>query len=259
MNTSLYCNFVAFYTIAHKEWARVIRIWMQTLIPPVITTALYFVIFGRVIGQNMPAIHGYDYIAYIFPGLVIMSMLTNSYNNVATSFFTSKIQREIEAILVSPMSSVTIVVGYAMGGILRGLLVGIVVFFVGYLFTTVPIVHPISFIVTIIFTTTLFSLGGLINGIYSRKPDDVAMFSTFIITPLTYLGGVFYSVNSLGEPWSTISKFNPLTYVINAFRYSMLGVSDLPIGVALMAIIVVTLIAFFFACHLMAKSKSLRG
>lgn len=254
----LFINLIGFLTIAEKEIRRVLRIWIQTLIPPVITTTLYFVIFGQLIGQFLPPIDGYDYITYIFPGLVVMAMLTSAYNNVVSSFFSSKMQRETEELLISPLSEWIIVLGYVAGGVLRGLLVGAVVFTVGFLFTTVPVAHPLLFILTTLLTTSLFAIGGFINGVFAKKPDDVSLFSTFILTPLTYLGGVFYSISLLPHHWQIIAQFNPLLYVVNAFRYSMLDVSDMPIGIALSTLTLITLIALWFAVYLARYSKGLR-
>lgn len=259
MKQSFNKSCVEFYTIANKEAHRFLRIWMQTLIPPVITTTLYFVIFGNFLGKNIPNIHGVSYMNFIVPGLIMMSVMTASYINVVSSFFSARFQRHIDEIMVSPTSNIVLLCGYLSGGILRGLLIGIIVGLVSIFFTHLHIQHGGLMFFIIVLTAVLFSLAGFINGLFARKFDDISLVPTFILTPLTYLGGVFYSVNLLPSFWQQVSKFNPLWYMINAFRYSFLGVSDLGIGHALSVMITVTIAFFVLALILLYKGIGLRN
>lgn len=224
---------IAFYTILRKEVVRFMRIWPQTLFPPIITQSLYFIIFGKFIGSQIREINGISYMAFIVPGLVMMAVINNSFVNVAGSFFSSKFQRSVEELLVSPVRNSVIVAGYAVGGMLRGIIVGILVFVVSIFFTQ-PKLHNFFIIMAfVVLTATVFALGGLVNGILARKFDDVSIVPTFILIPLTYLGGVFYSVESLPEFWQTVSKFNPILYMVNGFRYGFYGFSDVNIFISL--------------------------
>ena len=229
----------AFATIVRKELIRVLRIWLQTLLPPAITMTLYFLIFGKLIGSQIGNIENFTYMQFIVPGLIMMSVITNSYNNVVSSFFMAKFQKNIEELLVSPVSSYTIVSGYVIGGTFRGILVGIIVTLVSLFFTTLQI-HNLFIICAVIFlTSVLFSLAGFTNAIFAKNFDDISIVPTFILTPLTYLGGVFYSISMLPEVWRGISKANPILYMVNAFRYGFLGVSDINIYLSF------TLVGFF--------------
>ena len=232
---------------------------MQTLIPPVITTALYFVIFGKFIGRNIPSIHGVNYMSFIVPGLIMMSVMTASYINVVSSFFSARFQRHIDEIMVSPTSNMVLLCGYLSGGVLRGLLIGVIVGLVSIFFTHLQIKHVGLMFFIIVLTAVLFSLAGFINGLFARKFDDIGVIPTFVLTPLTYLGGVFYSVNLLPPFWQQASKFNPLWYMINAFRHSFLGVSDLDIGYALFVMVTVTVAFFVLALILLYKGIGLRN
>ncbi|MEM7180277.1 MAG: ABC transporter permease [Spirochaetota bacterium] len=219
----------AFATIVRKELIRVLRIWLQTLLPPAITMTLYFLIFGKLIGSQIGNIENFTYMQFIVPGLIMMSVITNSYNNVVSSFFMAKFQKNIEELLVSPVTSFTIVSGYVIGGTFRGILVGIIVTLVSLFFTTLQI-HNLFIICAVIFlTSVLFSLAGFTNAIFAKSFDDISIIPTFVLTPLTYLGGVFYSISMLPEVWRGISKANPILYMVNAFRYGFLGVSDINI------------------------------
>jgi ABC-2 type transport system permease protein len=223
---------IAFVTTVRREVHRVVRIWPQTLLPPVITTVLYFIIFGPILGSRIGEMEGYTYLQYVTPGLVMMAVLTNSYQNVVSSFFGAKFQSHIEEMLVSPMSSQSILLGYAVGGVFRGLVIGAIVGVVALLFADLPIVHPILTVAVAVLTSVAFSLGGFINAMVARNFDDISIVPTFVLTPLTMLGGVFYSVSLLSEPWRTISYANPILYMVNAFRFGILGRSDMPIAVA---------------------------
>ena len=225
-------NLVALLTIARREINRILRIWAQTLVPPAITMTLYFLIFGSLIGSRIGDMGGYDYMDFIVPGLVMMSIIQNSYGNISSSFFSAKFGRHIEEMLVSPMPNWVILGGYVAGAVLRGLLVGVIVFLIAMMFTTVRIPHPLIAITTAVLGAAIFSLAGFINAVFARKFDDVAIVPTFILTPLTYLGGVFYSVKLLPDWAQMMTHANPIFYMVNAFRYGLLDSSDVPIWVA---------------------------
>jgi ABC-2 type transport system permease protein len=225
-------NLVALKTIVRREVMRIVRIWSQTLIPPAVTASLYFIIFGTVVGSHLPPEHGYKYMAYLVPGLVMMQIITNSYSNLTSSFFGAKFQRFVEEMLVSPMPSWVILSGYIIGAMARGLTLGVIVLLISTLFTHLHIEHPLITLTTAMLTSMVFALAGFVNAVFAKKFDDIAIVPSFVLTPLTYLGGVFYSIDQLGEPWHTLSLANPILYMVNAFRYGMLGVSDIHIGVA---------------------------
>ena len=245
MNLKL--NIVAMQTIVRKEMIRVLRIWVQTIVPPAITMTLYFIIFGNLIGRRIGTMDGFDYMQYIAPGLIMMSVITNSYGNVVSSFFGAKFGRHIEEMIVSPMSNATIIIGHVLGGVLRGLLVGALVTVVALFFTRLEVQHPLVTISIVLLSSTVFALAGLINAIFARKFDDISIVPTFVLTPLTYLGGVFYSISLLPEFWQNVSRANPILYMVNAFRYGILGTSDIGIGTAY-AILFVFVIGLFTVC-----------
>ncbi len=223
----------ALYTIVRREVQRILRIWGQTLMPPAITMTLYFLIFGNLIGKRVGEMDGFSYMAFIVPGLVMMSVIQNSYGNISSSFFGAKFGRHIEELLVSPLPNWVILCGYVAGAVLRGLMVGVIVFAIAMLFTPVRLAHPLVALLTLLLGATIFSLAGFVNAVYAKKFDDIAIVPTFILTPLTYLGGVFYSVHML-PPWAeAITHANPIFYMVTAFRYGLLGVSDVPIAVSL--------------------------
>ena len=252
-------NLTGFLTLAGRESRRVIRIWKQTLVPPIITTTLYFLIFGKLIGGRIGEMNGVSYMQFIAPGLVMMTAITASYVNTASSFFLSKFTRTYEELLVSPLSSHNIIWGYIIGSMMRGGLAGILVMLVSLCFVSFDIHSWTMILLTLMMTTIAFALGGFINAIYAKTFDDVGIIPTFVLTPLTYLGGVFYSISLLPEFWQTVSKFNPIVYMVNGFRYGFLGVSDVPViytfGVLLLFIVVLYSIAF----SLMEKGVGLRS
>ncbi|MCQ1857589.1 ABC transporter permease [Haemophilus sputorum] len=252
-------NLTGFLTLAGRESRRVIRIWKQTLVPPIITTTLYFLIFGKLIGGRIGEMNGVSYMQFIAPGLVMMTAITASYVNTASSFFLSKFTRTYEELLVSPLSSHDIIWGYIIGSMMRGGLAGILVMLVSLCFVSFDIHSWAMILLTLMMTTIAFALGGFINAIYAKTFDDVGIIPTFVLTPLTYLGGVFYSISLLPEFWQTVSKFNPIVYMVNGFRYGFLGVSDVPViytfGVLLLFIVVLYSIAF----SLMEKGVGLRS
>jgi len=226
-------SLIALQTIAYKEIRRFIRIWPQTLLPPAITTALYFLIFGKLIGSRIGMIHGISYMNYIVPGIILMSIISHSYANVVSSFYSTKFQHNIEELLVSPVPNWVILLGYILGGIARGLLVGTVVTAISLLFTPIVIQHLTIALLTAFLTATLFSLAGFINAVFADSFDDISLIPNFVLTPLSYLGGVFYTVEMLPPVWQRISLANPILYMVNAFRYGLYGVSDIEISFAL--------------------------
>ncbi len=245
---------ITFMTLFHKEVTRFSRIWVQTILPSAITTTLYFVIFGRLIGDRIGPMEGLAYIDFIVPGLVLMAVITNAYSNVVSSFYSSKFSRYIEELLVSPAPNWVILAGYVGGGVARGLAVGLVVMVVAAFFTSLHIHNIGVTLLILVLTAVLFALGGFINAVYANSFDDISIVPTFVLAPLTYLGGVFYSIDLLPEPWQTLSLANPILYMINAFRYGLLGVSDIPLGIAFLIIA-----AFITALVLYSLSLLRRG
>ena len=229
---NLHEQWVAFLTLIRREVIRILRIWAQTLMPPAITMTLYFLIFGNLIGSRIGQMGGFSYMDFIVPGLVMMSIIQNSYGNISSSFFGAKFGRHIEELLVSPMPNWVILLGYVAGAVLRGLLVGSIVLLIAMFFTTVRVPHPFVTLTTVLLGATIFSLAGFVNAAYAKKFDDIAIVPTFILTPLTYLGGVFYSVKLL-PPWAeALTHANPIFYMVNAFRFGLLGVSDVSLWVS---------------------------
>ena len=251
-------TWIAYCTIVRKEVTRFMRIWQQTLIPPVITTSLYFVIFGNLIGSRIGSMGGHRYMDFIVPGLILMSVITNAYANVSSSFFSGKFQRSIEEIQVSPMPSSVILLGYVTGGIVRGLLVGSVVTVVSVFFSQLSIHNILVMMSVIVLTALLFSLGGFLNGLFARKFDDISIVPTFILTPLTYLGGIFYSIQLLPTFWQQVSYSNPILYMINAFRYGFLGTSDIDLSISYGIIILFSVILFFTNLKLLNQGYGIR-
>ena len=245
-------GWVAFGTVVRREIHRVLRIWPQTLLPPVITTSLYFIIFGPVLGDRIGQMEGFTYLQYVTPGLIMMAVLTNSYQNVVSSLFGAKFQSHIEEMLVSPMSGHAILLGYAVGGVFRGLAIGLIVGVVSVMFVDLPIAHPLWTLGVAVLTSVAFAFGGFINAMVARNFDDISIVPTFVLTPLTMLGGVFYSVNLLGEPWRTVSYANPILYMVNAFRHAILGSSDLPIWVA-GGVLMLFIVGFYWAALSMLR------
>ena len=251
-------NFIAFKTILIKEMLRFLRIWIQTILPAAITMSLYFIIFGTLIGSQISSIHGVSYMQYIVPGLIMMAVITNSYANVVSSFYSSKFQRHIEEMLVSPLPNYLILLGFVAGGVARGLIVGTVVTLVSLFFNDLHIHHFAIMIAVMVLTAVLFSLGGFVNGIYANSFDDIAIIPTFVLTPLTYLGGVFYSIQMLSEFWQNASHLNPILYMVNAFRYGILGITDVDIRLAFAIILLFTVALFSFSLWLLARGVGIR-
>ena len=256
MNLAL--NLVAVKTIIRKEMSRVLRIWVQTIIPLAITMTLYFIIFGNLIGRRIGVMDGFDYMQYIAPGLIMMSVITNSYGNVVSSFFGAKFGKHLEEMLVAPMSYATIIIGHVAGGVLRGLLVGMLVTVIAQFFTKLEVAHPFVMISIVLLSSIVFSLAGFINAVFAKKFDDISIVPTFVLTPLTYLGGVFYSISMLPEFWQNVSKANPILYMVNAFRYGILGKSDIDIGQAYAILLVFVVLLFSGCMYLMRRGIGIR-
>lgn len=252
-------QWIAFTTILRKEIKRFTRIWVQTLLPPVITMALYFVIFGKLIGSRVGDMGGFSYIQFVAPGLIMMAVLTNAYSNVVSSFFSAKFQRSVEEVLVSPTPNYIILLGYTMGGVARGLCVGLLVTVMSLIFTDLHIHSWAITFAIVLLTSMLFSLAGFINAVYANTFDDVSIVPTFILTPLTYLGGVFYSISLLPEIWQNVSRLNPILHMVNAFRYGILGISDVNIMGAMFGLVAGVVVLFAVNLHLLKTGKRLRA
>ncbi len=252
-------NLVALRTIARREVARILRIWGQTLVPPAITMTLYFLIFGNLIGSRIGTMDGITYMDFIVPGLVMMAVIQNAYGNISSSFFGAKFGRHVEELLVSPMPNWVILGGYVAGGILRGLMVGAIVLAIAMLFTKVRIPHPLVTLSTVVLGAAIFSLAGFVNAVYAKKFDDIAIVPTFILTPLTYLGGVFYSVRLLPDWAEAATHLNPIFYMVNAFRYGLLGTSDVPLLTAYALMVGFTVALAALGLWLLKRGVGLRS
>lgn len=249
---------VALNTLIIKEIRRILRIWPQTLMPPAITMTLYFVIFGKMIGERVGEMGGVSYMQFIVPGLIMMAVITNSYSNVVSSFFATKFHGNIEEMLVSPISKHTILIGFIIGGMFRGLAIGVIVMALALFFTELSLVNPLITVLSVVLTSVMFSLGGMINAIFARSFDDISIVPSFVLTPLTYLGGVFYSLENLSPFWQNLSLLNPIVYMVNTFRYGILGHSDVNVMYSLVAIFVFTAIFYVIAYHLLKDGGRLR-
>jgi ABC-2 type transport system permease protein len=250
---------IALWTLVLKEIKRFTRIWPQTLLPPSITMSMYFIIFGNLIGPRIGEMDGFTYMDFIVPGLIMMAVITNSYSNVASSFFSNKFQRSIEEMMVSPMPNWVILSGFVIGGMARGLGVGLIVTIVSLFFTRLPVAYPLLTIGVVVLTAALFSIGGFINALLGKKFDDISIVPTFVLTPLTYLGGVFYSISLLPAFWQGVSMLNPILYMVNVFRYGFLGVSDIPVGWALAAIVTFIVVLFGIALWMLERGQGIRS
>lgn len=249
----------AFRTIVTKEVLRFVRIWVQTILPPAITMTLYFVIFGKLIGEQIGEMDGFRYIDFIVPGLILMSVISNSYANVVSSFYSSKFQRHVEELLIAPVPNWVILAGYVGGGVARGVSVGIVVTIVAMFFSDISVHSYVMTLVVFVVTSVLFATAGFINAVYANSFDDISIIPTFVLTPLTYLGGVFYSISMLPEFWQGVSLANPVLYMINAFRYGLLGVSDIPLWIAFALIALFTVALVAFALRLLDRGVGIKS
>jgi ABC-2 type transport system permease protein len=252
-------RFIGFQTLVRKEILRFVRIWPQTLLPPAITMTLYFIIFGNLVGSQLSSIQGYSYMQYLAPGLIMMSIVTNAYSNVVFSLYSARFQKHIEEILISPMPNWLILCAYMVGGMVRGLGVGLVVGIISLFFTHLQLIHPWLTLMVVLLTAILFALAGFLNGIYARSFDDTSIVPTFILTPLTYFGGVFYSIQSLSPFWHQLSLYNPILYMVNAFRYGIIGISDVNLGLALFIIVVTIIALFIINLRLLNKGVGIRS
>ncbi|HFL8794823.1 MAG TPA: ABC transporter permease [Candidatus Azosocius sp. HAIN] len=247
MNYFFKLNLISFYTIFYKEIKRIVRIWPQTILPSIITTFLYFIIFGNIIGNQISKIYDYTYIQYLVPGLIMMAIVNNSYTNVSSSFFTAKFQKHIEEILISPTNNSTIILGFIFAGVFRGLFIGFTVFILSLYFTNLQCKNTFLTIFVSILISILFSLAGFLNGIFAKKFDDISIIPTFIITPMIYLGGVFFPITFLPLLYKKLIYINPMFHMINVFRYCMLNILDVNIYISLI-IIVLIIILLYNAC-----------
>ena len=250
---------VTLWTLTSKEIRRFMRIWIQTLVPPAVTMTLYFVIFGSLIGPRIGSMDGFDYVQFMIPGLIMMSVITNSYANVVSSFYSVKFQKSIEELLISPMPNWTILLGFILGGVCRGVMVGIIVFCVSlFFYPDFSIANPTLTILVLFLTSILFALMGFINAVFADSFDDISVIPTFVLTPLIYLGGVFYSINILPEFWRSISLANPMLYVVNTFREGMLGISDVSISFSLIMISIFIIFFTVSSLYLLNKGIGIR-
>ncbi|ADZ91262.1 ABC transporter permease [Marinomonas mediterranea] len=249
---------IAFFTIFRREIRRFMRIWPQTLLPPAITMTLYFAIFGNLIGSKIGEMGGFSYMQYIVPGLIMMSVITNSYSNVASSFFSVKFQHSIQEMLVSPTPNYVILLGYVLGGVARGLAVGFIVTILSLFFSHLPLENVFLTILVVILTSIMFSLGGFVNALYARSFDDISIIPTFVLTPLTYLGGVFYSIDLLPDFWQNVSLLNPILYMVNAFRFGILGVSDINVYWALIIVCLFIVLLYCFGLNRLNQGRGIR-
>lgn len=251
--------YIAFDSLLSKEVIRFLRIWVQTLVPPAITMTLYFVIFGQLVGSRVGMMDNHPYVQYIAPGLIMMSVITSAYANVSSSFFSAKFQRSIEELLIAPVPTYAIIWGYAMGGITRGVLVGLIVTLVASFFVPLQFHHTAVLLLTLLMTATLFSLAGLINAVFAKTFDDISLIPTFVLTPLTYLGGVFYSLSLLPDFWQLVSRLNPIVYMVNAFRYGFLGISDVPVSISFTLLCGFILVLYGICWWLIEKGVGLKN
>jgi ABC-2 type transport system permease protein len=251
-------QWIGYKTIVRKEIMRILRIWGQTIVPPAITMSLYFIIFGEVIGRRIGEISGFTFMQFIVPGLVIMSVITNSYGNMVSSFFGAKYGKHIEELLISPLPNWILLFGYVTGALARGFMVGTVVLLVSLFFTRIEVQYPLVMVSIILLTAIVFALAGMINAIYAQKFDDIAIIPTFVLTPLSYLGGVFYSIALLPEYWQKVSAFNPILYMVNGFRFGMLGISDVSLLQSYAVILIAGVVLFVWCLVLLHKGRGLR-
>ena len=251
--------FIALQSIIVKEITRYFRIWVQTLLPPAITMTLYFVIFGQLIGSRVGLMDGVSYMEYITPGIIMMSVITNSYSNVASSFFSAKFQRNVEELLVAPVPTLFILLGYVFGGVSRGLITGVIVTLVASQFVELQVNNWGIVCLVVVLTSMMFATAGLVNAVFAKNFDDISIIPTFVLTPLTYLGGVFYSIKMLPELWQTVSLANPILYMVNAFRYGFIGTSDIAIENAIVLILFFIILLFSTGYYLLAKGIGIRS
>ncbi|CAB5497027.1 Uncharacterized ABC transporter inner membrane permease YadH [uncultured Gammaproteobacteria bacterium] len=250
---------IAYKTIVIKEILRFSRIWVQTIFPPIITTLLYLLIFGGLMGQRIGLMQGVDYLHFIIPGVILMTVIQNSYANTVASFFLAKFNRSIEEILVSPVPYWVILLGYVSGGVARGSVVGMGVFFTVLLFVDFEIYSISITLMIFLLTAILFSLAGFINAVFAQSFDDISIVPTFILMPMIYLGGMFYSVEILPESWQIVSQFNPIYYMVDSFRLGLLGVSTVDFTISLSMLLAMIVILVTMSLYLLKKGVNIRA
>lgn len=254
-----YGYYIGFRTLVRKEVRRFMNVWLQTILPPAVTTMLYFVIFGQLIGPRIGNLHGVEYIDYIAPGLIMMAVITNAYANVSSSFFMAKMFKSVEEILVSPLPNWLVLTAYMVGGILRGIFVAVVVGIMTFIFTGLIPKHTFLMVLSVLLGATVFSLAGFLNGLYAKKFDDISVIPTFVLTPLTYLGGVFYSIQLLPSTWQNVALANPILYFINLFRYAILGISDINVWLALSLLLGLCVILYALSLYLLNRGVGIKS
>lgn len=256
---SNYQKWTSFYTMLRKDVVRMMRIWTQTFLPSVITSVLYFLIFGSVLGDRIGGFGDHSYVQFVIPGLVMLAVVTNAFSNVAFTFFTSKFfSRNIDEILVSPTPPWVFIAGFISGGVVRGVIIGFLVLIVSLIFATPALAHPLVVLAFLFLSSILFALGGLVNGIYAKNFDGIQIVPTFVLTPLVYLGGVFYSVHMLPAWWQTLTFLNPIFYLINGFRYGFLGIADVSLWISFAVLFTMISILVALNWYLIRKGLGLK-
>lgn len=244
-------------TILRKDMQRNLRVWRQSFIPPAISSILYFIIFGNLVGRNVGDLHGFTYSQFIAPGLIMMHLITNAYSNCSSSIFVAKLSHYIEEILVSPLTAFFILLGFMLGGIFRGMVVAGIVTVISFYFTHVHLYSLIIFLIVSFLTAMIFSLAGIINALFAKTFDDINVIPVFVLTPLIYLSGVFYSLHVLPHFWQTVSLFNPLIYIVNSARYGYLGYHGTSVFVAISILMLIAFGLFAFTYYLIKKGYGL--
>jgi len=248
-----------FYTLLQKEIRRFLRVASQTLVTPVITASLYLFIFGATLGERISVLDGFSYAQFVIPGLILMGVINNSFANVASSLFMSRYLGSIVDLLVTPVTPTQFIMAYTLAAMLRGLAVGFVVWLISCLFASLPWAHPFAALGMACLASFLFAQFGIIAAIYADNFDTLSMYTNFVILPLIYLGGVFYPISILPPLWAKLSHLNPLFYLIDGFRYALLGVGDLPFIVSFCVVTVMAVILFLWAASLISRSHRLRN
>ena len=254
-----YHRYIGFYTIVRREWVRMFRVWVGALLPPIVTSILYFIIFGHVLGQRMGSLNGASYIQFITPGLIMMSVITNAYSATVSGFFSMKFSRDIEEILITPMPAWILVSGYMVAGMIRGLLVGLLVTLIALIFVPLSVYSVSIVLLVTLLASAIFALGGILNAMYAKSFDDISLIPTFVLTPMTYLGGVFYSITWLPPFWQKLSLLNPIVYIINTFRYGLLGISSFSLVFEMSVMAVVALVLFLVTWYLVRRGAGLKN
>jgi ABC-2 type transport system permease protein len=249
---------IAYKTIVTKEILRFARIWVQTIIPPVITTSLYLLIFGGLMGGRIGQMQGIDYLHFIVPGIILMTVIMQSYANTVSSFFMTKYNNSFEELLVSTTPNWVILMGFVSGGIARGFFVGLAVTFTISFFVEIQTYNLLIIAVTFLLTSVMFSLAGFINAVFARTFDDISIVPNFVLLPLTYLGGMFYSIDILPSFWRSVSAFNPIYYMMDAFRLGFLGIGSVELWKAFLVPVIMIVILALIANALLGRGVSIK-